>query len=177
MSANGEPHATHVPVVTTIADDGSRICHFHLARPNPIVKILDGFTQALLVFTGPNTYISPDWYGTENQVPTWNYAAVQARGTPAILNDDDLAALLDALSAHNEAGLAPKKPWTSDKMDDALYARMRKAIVGYSMPVESLDAKFKMSQNRKPEERAGVKRALDALGAEQHTKVNDEIPD
>lgn len=177
VSVDGEPVVTHVPVVTTTSDEGSRVCEFHLAKPNPMVKALNGTTSALLVFTGPNAYISPDWYGTENQVPTWNYAAIQITGTPAVVDDDDLVSLLAALSAQGEKRLAPKTPWVADKMDQTLFGQMRKAIVGYRMPVDNLDAKFKMNQNRKPAERAGVRDALDALGTDAHGAVREHVPE
>jgi len=177
VCVDGKPVVAHVPVVTTKSPDGSRTCQFHLARNNPMVKALNGSTAAILAFTGPNTYISPDWYGSENMVPTWNYGAVQIEGTPCAIEGDELIAHLATLSAQNEDALAPKKPWVADKMDQTLFAQMRKGIVGYHMPVDTIEAKFKMNQNRKPEERAGVQEALDALGSDAQRAVRKHIPD
>jgi len=180
-TVDSEIEASHVPVHTSLTDGGETQIRFHLALNNPLVKAFDGThgnaAAALIVFTGPNTYISPDWYGTAEMVPTWNYAVVHARGIPVRLDDDALSDLLDDLSADNEAKLAPKKPWTAEKMDQGRYASMRRAIVGYSMIATTLDAKWKMNQNRKPQERAGVKAVLAETDGDVHQAVRDEIPD
>ncbi len=169
--------AGHVPVHTKHDENGDITLGFHLSRNNPLVKMLDGSREALIVFTGPNAYISPDWYGTENQVPTWNYAVVQARGKPVVMPDAQLMVLLDELSAQGENELAPKPAWTTEKMDASLYDGMRTAITGYAMKPESVTGKWKMNQNRKPGEREQVKKALAATGNPVHLDVLNEIPD
>ena len=107
--------------------------------------------------------MSPDWYRSPNMVPTWNYAAVHAHGVPRPLDDAGLHETLVALSDDQEARLA-KRPWTVDRMDDDLYARMRRAIVGFEMAITRIEGKWKMSQNRSPADRQGVREALAALG-------------
>ena len=153
------PAAFHVPVVVAGAD---RI-RFHVSRSNRGAAGLDG-APLLLSCTGPDSYVSPDWYGTEEQVPTWNYVAVEAEGPARPLSDAELAALLDALSAAHEARLAPKPPWTRDKMSPGRFEAMLKAIVGYEIEIEALRGTRKLGQNKNGSELAGAIAGLEASG-------------
>lgn len=154
--------ASHVPVMVDPALGSQGGLVFHLARANPLASALDGSREVLFVFQGESAYISPDWYSSAHMVPTWNYAVVHAHGRPGALDDDDLSAALDALSASQEQRL-DKLPWTSDRLPTELYARMRRAITGFRMPIERLHGKWKMSQNRSVDDRRGVIRALSGL--------------
>lgn len=100
----------------------------HLVRSNPILRGLDTSCPAVISVTGPDGYISPDWYGLADQVPTWNYVAVHLRGTLERRPEAELRALLDRQSAFFEARLAPKPPWIADKMPKEVLARMMRAI-------------------------------------------------
>ncbi len=107
FASTGEgPMVAHAPVILT--ETGA--LRFHLARGNRMARHLDG-AAVIASIAGPDAYISPDWYGTEDQVPTWNYLAVEAEGTARLLDEAALAAQVDALSAMQEARL-PKTPWT-----------------------------------------------------------------
>ena len=150
------PVVAHAPVVVTA--DGN--LQFHLARRNRAVPLLDGLTSVASI-AGPNAYISPDWYGTDDQVPTWNYLAVEATGPVRRLTDDELVAQIDALSAAHEARLLPKQPWTRAKMSDGRFDAMAKAIIGYELTVVTLSGTRKLGQNKSASERQG---AIDALG-------------
>jgi transcriptional regulator len=158
----GSPLTAQAPLA--VHDDGS--IRFHLARANPLVPHLDGADLVAAVL-GENAYISPDWYGTEDQVPTWNYRLVEISGRARRLGEAELIDQLDRLSAAQEARLAPKTPWTSAKLDPARMAAMLKAIVGFSIDAPVLRGTAKLGQNKKPEERAGAIAALRALGDEQ----------
>ena len=163
--------ATHVPVVLD-ADRGEYgALRFHLAYANPTAQVLDGAREVLLVFTGPEAYVSPDWYDTEQLVPTWNYAAVHAWGRPAPVDDAALGRLLDDLSAEQERHIADKQPWTTAKLDEDRYEKMRRAVVGFDMVVSRLDAKWKMDQNKSRADRQGARAALEALGGERRTAL------
>ena len=153
------PRVAHVPV-TVEAPDRLR---FHLARSNRAAPGLDG-SEVLLSFLGPDAYISPDWYGTPDQVPTWNYLAVECEGTARQLGEDELVAQLDRLSAAHESRLAPKAPWTRDKMTPARFGAMLRAIACYEIQVRELRGTRKLGQNKKPAERDGASRGLDAAG-------------
>jgi transcriptional regulator len=167
---SGRLDATHVPVVL----DGDRgelgSLRFHLARANPTSKALTDDREVLMVFVGPQTYISPDWYATENLVPTWNYAVVHSYGVPRTLDDAELRRLLDDLSATQESRL-PKKPWTTDKMPRELVDKMCKAIVGFELPITELQGKWKFDQKKSADDRAGAVAALEELGGESRHAV------
>lgn len=112
--------------------------------------------------TGPESYISPDWYGAEDQVPTWNYAAVHLRGRLEPLPTEALRPMVDDLSALNEARLLPKTPWTSDKMSDGSMERMLRMILPFRLVIEIVDGTWKLGQNKTPEQRAGAVAGLKA---------------
>jgi transcriptional regulator len=167
---SGRLDATHVPVVLDAERGALGSLRFHLARANPTSKALTNDREALMVFVGPHTYISPDWYANENLVPTWNYAVVHAYGVPRTLDDAELRRLLGDLSASQENRL-PKTPWTTDKMRPELVDKMRKAIVGFDLPITELQGKWKFNQNRSADDRAGVVAALEELRGESKLAV------
>jgi 23S rRNA pseudouridine955/2504/2580 synthase len=142
------PMVVHAPVVV----DGSDRLRFHVSRANRTAAALDG-ARALVSCLGPEAYISPDWYGTPDQVPTWNYLAVEAEGVLRRLDEAELARLLDDLSAEHEARLAPKPAWTRDKMKPDRFDAMLKAIIGFELNIESLRGTRKLGQNKREAER------------------------
>jgi transcriptional regulator len=149
------PVVAHAPVVVAGPD---RI-RFHLSRRNSAADLPDG-KRAILSCLGPDAYISPDWYGTADQVPTWNYVAVEAEGPLRRLDEAGLADLLDALSAAHEARLAPKPAWTRAKMTPGRFEAMLKAVVGYELQVETLRGTRKLGQTKPPEERRAAAAGL-----------------
>ncbi len=160
MTVDGKPEISHLPFV--LDREGNRLLA-HAARANPIWKAMDGSAEATAVFNGPNAYVSPDWYEKPAAaVPTWNYAVVHVHGRPATLDDAGLIDVLVRLSALHEAKLAPKRPWTVDKLADEFFAGLRKAIVGFALPLERIETKIKMSQNRPAADYARVHDALAA---------------
>jgi transcriptional regulator len=135
----------------------------HVAGANPHAAAL-AQGASFLVFQGPSGYISPNWYTNPvGSVPTWNYVAVHVHGSVERLDGPaDKHAIVDALSARHETSFP--NPWTSTRMDPSLLDKMLGAIVGFRMVVERIDAKFKLSQNRSSEDRAGVIAGLDERG-------------
>jgi transcriptional regulator len=105
-------------------------------------------------------------------VPTWNYAAVHVYGTPGAVDDEGLVSILTDLSAAQE-GRLDKPPWTTDKLDGTAYANMRRGIVGFHMPIARIQGKWKMGQNRRPDDRKGVVSALSDLGTENAVRTAD----
>lgn len=158
-AGGGEPGAAHVPLLVT---PGGAL-RFHLARANRIASGLDG-ARVLVSVLGPHGYVSPDWYGNADQVPTWNYVAVEAVGTARRLDPPAAAALLDSLSADQEARLAPKAPWTSAKMKPGLFEQLAKAIVAFELVPDTLRGTRKLGQNKSAAERAGAGRGLREAG-------------
>ena len=152
--------AAHLPFVL----DEDRVLA-HLVRVNPIARHLRREpARALLIVSGPDGYVSPDWYGEAQLVPTWNYAAVHLRGELRLLDDTALRPILDRLSETFEARLAPKPPWKTDKVEEGLLARMMRQIVPIEMSVDTVDSTFKLNQNRSDTARAGAAAALAAGG-------------
>jgi transcriptional regulator len=156
---DGKPASAQAPL--TFGPDGS--VRFHLSRANRLVAILDG-APVLASVVGAHAYISPDWYGTADQVPTWNYRLVEIAGIARRLDEPDLRDLLDRLSATHEARLAPKPAWTSAKMDSAKLDAMVRAIVGFAIEAPRFGGAIKMGQNKTDTEAAGAIVALRALG-------------
>lgn len=157
-AVGGRPFTAQAPVV--VRELGEVALDFHLSRANALAPhLVQGF-RAVALATGPHAYVSPDWYGTDDQVPTWNYISVEAEGLVAPLSDDETLSLLDDLSAQEEARLLPKKPWTRDKMTPARFEGLIRGIVGCRMTVERLEGTFKLGQNKSAAERAGVVAAL-----------------
>ncbi|AGG88358.1 FMN-binding negative transcriptional regulator [Rhodanobacter denitrificans] len=133
------------------------VLHGHVARGNELAR-LDG-AEVLLVFQGPDGYISPNWYPSKHEtgrdVPTWNYAVVHVHGRLRVIDDAAwLRRLLETLTDHHEAG--QPQPWKiTDAPDDHIEKSLR-AIVGLEVVVERIEGKFKLSQNHPARNRAGV---------------------
>jgi transcriptional regulator len=142
------PVASQLPFYLDYAADGTPRALFHVARNNPLVKLAGVAASWLLAVTGPNTYVSPDWYVSPDQVPTWLYQAVHLTGPVRRLSDEELGVQVDALSAKFENRLLPKKPWTSGKMTPGRLEAMKKAIVGLEMAVEEVEGSFKLNQHK-----------------------------
>src|SRR6267142_822621 len=164
-----KPIAYLLPFYLSYADDGTPQAAFHLARHNPLAKLAGGNASWLLAVTGADAYVSPDWYVSPDQVPTWLYQVVHLTGTVRALSDDELAEQIDTLSAKFENRLLPKKPWTSSKMTAGRLDAMKKAIVGLVMTVEEIEGSFKLNQHKSDVDHAGVANALalqDGAGAQ-----------
>lgn len=150
VNADQGPLLSHVPFL--LNGDGTE-AHLHLVRSNPITRLDPG--PAVIAVTGPDGYVSPDWYGIDDQVPTWNYVAVHLRGHLEPLPPETMRDLLDRQSAHFETMLAPKPAWTPAKMTPGVMYRMMRAILPFRLIVESVDGTWKLGQNKD----AAVRRA------------------
>jgi transcriptional regulator len=136
------PMLVHAPVIVAAPD---RLL-FHVARGNRGAA-LEG-KRAIASCLGPDAYVSPDWYGVPDQVPTWNYLGVEAEGPLRRLDEAELTALLDDLGAAHEARLAPKPAWTRAKMAPGRFAAMLKAIIGFELVIEELRGTRKLGQHK-----------------------------
>jgi len=166
----GKPIASPLPFYLDYADDGTPQALFHVARHNPLVKLADGTSSWLLAVTDADAYVSPDWYVSPDQVPTWLYQAVHLTGVVRPLSDDELALQIDTLSAKFENRLLPKQPWTSAKMTAGRLDAMKKAIVGLVMTVAEVEGSFKLNQHKSETDYAAIAGALGSqsdAGAQQ----------
>jgi transcriptional regulator len=159
--------AAHVPFVLDRERD---LLQCHVARSNPLADAVFE-SEVLAAFQGPHAYVSPAWYAASGEVPTWNYLAVQVRGTARPLADQALAAHLEGLVAQSEEAVAPGRPWTLASVAPEKLAAMRRHIVGMEIPLERVDAEWKLSQNRSAADRRGVVAALTALGGENNMAI------
>jgi len=135
----------------------------HVARANPVWREASAAHDTVVVFQGPQAYVSPGWYATKAEsgkvVPTWNYVTVVARGTLRVIDDRDwLRGLVGALTAQHEAAQAV--PWKVDDAPPDYIDTMLNAIVGIEIELASLQGKWKVSQNRPAKDREGVAQAL-----------------
>ena len=170
LAVNGPmgPILAHIPFI--LSSDGS-FADFHLARSNAVIQ--NGVpAQAVLAATGPDAYISPDWYGIADQVPTWNYVAVHLRGTIHPLPEDTLEPHVNAISDMFEARLAPKPIWRSTKMAEGVMPRMMRMILPYRLQISTVDGTWKLGQNKPAEARLG---AAHALGDSELARLMKEI--
>lgn len=145
LCANGAdgPILAHAPFL--LSEDGA-VLELHLVRSNPLLRLLPG--PVVMAVSGPDGYVSPDWYGVDDQVPTWNYVAVHLRGTMETRPAAELRDLLDRQSALFEDRLVPKPPWTTAKMTPQVLDRMMRAIVPCRMQVTTVDGTWKLNQNK-----------------------------
>lgn len=151
----GALFATHLPLLVESDAEGRLTLLGHVAAANQHQRAFDGQSEALAIFHGPHAYVSPRWYEAPAAVPTWNYAVVHAYGRLHRIDDPGgLAELVDRLTDVHDGDFA-----ASDAVAD-LKARLLKGIVGFRMPVERLEGKFKLSQNRSAADRLGVIQAL-----------------
>jgi transcriptional regulator len=153
--------ADHLPLELD-ADAG--VLRGHVARANPLWRRAAG-QRVLAVFHGPQGYVSPGWYPAKAEhgkvVPTWNYAVVHAHGTLRVIDDADwLRALVGRLTDRHEAAQA--RPWAVGDAPPDYLAAMLAAIVGIELPIERLEGKWKLSQNRAAADRRGVVAGLGA---------------
>ena len=159
-------YATHLP--TVLKDDGPYgIIECHLARANPHWKDLAEGTEALMIFQGPEGYITPNWYPSKADhgkvVPTWNYAVVHAYGRPEVMKDENwLRRHVTELTAQQETNEV--KPWAPSDAPASFIEVMLRGIIGFRFAFTRLEGKWKMSQNRQATDRNGVVRGLETRG-------------
>jgi transcriptional regulator len=154
------PVASHLPFIHHPSDTGGSI-ELHVARPNPIHELILAQPRVLLACTGPDAYMSPDWYGSPNQVPTWNYVAVHAAGRARLMDPADLPAHLERLSARFE-GWLPKQPWTAAGLDPHRFAAMLNAIVGIVVDLDKVEGQWKLGQHKGRDDHEGAVAGLRA---------------
>jgi transcriptional regulator len=167
--------ANHVPFLLDAEASERGTLRAHLARANPQARELSSVTECLVVFQGPQHYISPSLYPTKREtgkvVPTWNYITVQAFGAPRVIDDAAwLRQQIEDLTRQQEGPRAA--PWHVTDAPETFIDAQIKGIIGIEIPIARLDGKWKVSQNRTAVDQAGVASGLRGLGADADAMAN-----
>ena len=162
-SGPGGLQANHVPCLVYPEASARGTLRAHVARPNPQVKELAAVGECLVVFQGPQRYITPSWYVTKKEngkvVPTWNYVTVHAWGKPRVIEDAAwLRRQIEDLTALNEGRFS--EPWKVSDAPEPYVASQIKGIIGIEIEIARIEGKWKVSQNRPTQDRAGVVEGL-----------------
>jgi transcriptional regulator len=170
LATNGEdgPMLAHVPFLLDAAGETAGL---HLVRSNPIARALKEPLVVKIAVSGPDTYISPDWYGVPDQVPTWNYVAVHLTGVLEMRPQDELHDLLGRQSAFYEDRLLPKPPWKTAKMTPEIMEKMMRQIVPCRMRITGVDGTWKLNQNKPDEVRLSAADQVAAYGFGAETDI------
>ncbi|MFO0937087.1 MAG: FMN-binding negative transcriptional regulator [Gemmataceae bacterium] len=164
----GQPFATHVPLILERDNGPHGSLVGHLARANPQWEELAG-QSVLSVFSGPHAYISPSWYETENMVPTWNYVAGHAYGQASLIESrDEVKEIIERSGTVYES--SRPQPWKLDATPTFLN-RMLDQIVGFRIAIERIEGKWKLNQNHPVERREKVIHALRKDGDENSVGI------
>ncbi|MBB4637996.1 FMN-binding negative transcriptional regulator [Longimicrobium terrae] len=170
--------ATHLPLLVDRTRGPHGTLQGHIARANPHHRMADSESEALVIFTGPDAYITPAWYPAKAEhgkvVPTWNYVAVHAHGTLRFIQDPAFPhAHLQALTTRHEAGR--DQEWSVSDAPAEFIAGLERAIVGVEITITRLEGKWKMSQNRSAADIDGVVRGLADSGDEVQQRVAEIV--
>jgi transcriptional regulator len=157
----GVPFATHLPILVDPARGPLGTLRGHVARANPHWRYLSAGRPTLVIFAGAHAYVSPSWYATHPSVPTWNYVAVHATGTGALVEDPEpvKTLLADLVRTYESSGPAA---WSLEGLPADYLAGMQRGIVAFEIPIERLEGKAKLSQNRDAVDQARTREALAA---------------
>jgi transcriptional regulator len=158
QSTSGLPVISHVPFLLSACRS---YIELHLVRSNPMARVEVGkAVPTTLIVNGPDGYISPDWYGIDDQVPTWNYVAVHLTGQLVRLDEEALEPLLVRLSDHFETQLLPKPMWTIEKMSEDIKLKMLRHILPFKFEISELHSTWKLGQNKPEQARLDAASAL-----------------
>jgi transcriptional regulator len=163
----GKLKASHLPFLLDVSEHA---LFGHFARANNHWQELESAEQMMVIFQGPHAYISPSWYDSEQMVPTWNYVAVQVKGTTSLLDENKTLDLLSRLTAKHEKQF--DNPWRLDQLSDRKLASMLKVIVGFRIDIEQISAKAKLGQNQTEADREG---AIEGLKSQKEERLSEQV--
>lgn len=169
IAKDGLVRFAYAPVVLDASRGSLGTLRFHVARSNALAAANDA--TLTFSFRGPDAYVSPDWYLTKGLVPTWNYIAVEATGIARRIMGTELRQLLVDLSEMEEEQLYPKPAWDIAKVPEERLSQLMTAIAGFSVPLDTLQGKFKLSQDKRVEDVTGVIAGLEARDTPQSVAV------
>ena len=167
-------NANHIPLHLIQEAGQYGTLQGHVARANPVWSDLVNDVEALVIFQGPNSYITPSWYPTKQEhgkvVPTWNYVTVHAYGTLRVMDDPTwVKNQLESLTTQQEASF--DKPWAISDAPVEFTDKMISAVVGIEILITKLTGKWKVSQNQPALNQAGVVQGLVSLGRSEATEL------
>ena len=170
-------YASHLPTVLK-DEDSYGVIECHLARANPHWKDVASGNEALMIFQGPESYITPNWYPSKAEhgkvVPTWNYAIVHAYGRAEMMeNKEWLRRHVGELTAQQEQAQA--RPWALSDAPQPYVDAMLRGIVGFRFAITRLEGKWKMSQNREAHDRAGVVAGLNTRATGDDLEIAEAV--
>lgn len=161
VAADGAPHVSHVPF---LLNKDATSADLHLVRSNPIARMGEGPHSAKIIVSGPDSYVSPDWYDLPDQVPTWNYVAVHLTGTLKQLPHEAMQEMLDRQSDAYESQLLPKTQWTTQKMTPDVLEKMMRMIVPFRFAITGVDGTWKLGQNKPEAARTAAAEQMEEYG-------------
>ncbi|MDE0205041.1 MAG: FMN-binding negative transcriptional regulator [Candidatus Tectomicrobia bacterium] len=162
--ADEGPQVTHLPLLLDRGRGPFGVLAGHMARANPHWKAFGGSRESLAIFHGPHGYVSPRWYVSEIAVPTWNYVAVHAFGTPRLVEGSEaMVAHLNALIRYHEG--TGTDSWRPDGLPPDTFAALLNGIVCFELPIARIEGKAKLGQNRSRGDVLGAIRGLQAADA------------
>jgi transcriptional regulator len=170
-------YGTHLP--TVLKDEGAfGTIECHLSRANPHWKDLAEGGEAMMIFQGPDGYITPNWYATKaatgKAVPTWNYAIVHAYGRPEVMKEKDWV-LRHVTELSDQQERSEAHPWKVSDAPEKYIDVMTRGIVGFRFEITRLEGKWKMSQNREPQDQVRVVEGLKARATGDDLEIADVV--
>jgi transcriptional regulator len=166
-ATGGTLQATHLPFLLDAAGGGRGTLRAHMARANPHWQSFGSGDEVLVMFQGPHAFVSPAWYATELVVPTWNYVAVHAYGRPRLVEEPGaIRELLEATVRTYEgpAAAGGDAPWSLDRLPSKFVDQLAAAVVAFEIPIDRLEGKLKLGQNRTRADRRGAVAGLRRQG-------------
>jgi transcriptional regulator len=166
-ATGGALQATHLPFLLDATGGGRGTLRAHMARANPHWQSFASGDEVLVMFQGPHAFVSPAWYETELVVPTWNYVAVHAYGRPRLVEEPGaIRELLEATVRTYEgpAAAGGDAPWSLDRLPSKFVDQLAAAVVAFEIPIDRLEGKLKLGQNRTRADRRGAVAGLRRQG-------------
>ncbi len=169
--------ATHFPVILNCVE-GKEVIQAHIAKANKIWQTVKEGSEILLIFNGPNCYISPNYYPTKKEsgkvVPTWNYVVVHVKGRILFIHDKKwIYNVIDSLTRVHESN--QETPWSIAEAPDAFIEKMLPAIVGVEISIDSIEGQWKLSQNQPEVNKLGVVKGLESHEGEVSQLVREQM--
>lgn len=167
FNAAGGFEANHIPLVLSADPKPYGTLSGHVAKSNLLWRDHRADRDVLVIFQGPESYISPSWYASKavdgKVVPTWNYVSVHAKGRLRVIHDPDwILSQLKSLTEHNEAGF--DNPWAVSDAPQEFTSKLLEVIIGIEIVITDLNGKWKVSQNRSDQDRSSVSIGLTSCG-------------